>query len=92
MERRAPILGLKIDVTASLKELFRDGLMTNYDREVERGAPMLVLQWLEKKNSTNKVFEFPRHYKRWLQGIEGLAEHLLTRTQHVGCACYHAAK
>jgi hypothetical protein len=37
--RRATILPLKIDVTASCNELLRDGLMPIIGREVEGGAP-----------------------------------------------------
>ena len=36
MERRAPIVHLKVDVTASFNQLFRDGLIPLNDRVVER--------------------------------------------------------
>ena len=33
-----PIVLLKIDVTSSCDELFRDGLISSYDRVVDRGT------------------------------------------------------
>jgi len=44
VERRSPFLLLKIEVTASLKELVRDGRMTFFGRDVERRVPSLVLK------------------------------------------------
>ena len=43
VERRATVLSLKIDVTASKNELFRDGRMPILGRAVERREPIRVL-------------------------------------------------
>ncbi len=44
MERCVPILVLlKIDVTASSNEMFRNGLIGISGRKVDRGAPILLL-------------------------------------------------
>jgi hypothetical protein len=55
MRPRVSILLLKIDVTASLKELLRDGLITYTGCEVERRAPFLRLK-VDITASSNELF------------------------------------
>jgi hypothetical protein len=55
VERRAPILCLKIDVTLRNNELFRDGLKPSVGRGVQRGGPILLLE-INITASFNQLF------------------------------------
>ena len=49
VDRRAPIHYLKIDVTVSSNELFRDGLMSSLGREVEREILLKIVTVIIKE-------------------------------------------
>ena len=53
-ERCVPILHLKIDVTGSLKELFRDDIIPLTCREVGRCTPILLLK-IDVTSSFNEI-------------------------------------